>query len=121
MADYRDLEIKGCMPDDITEDEIEDLVEKGRAYLLNHGGWNIIMKIKKNSENSQEHEHKKINLRTLNVILKRSIFIAKKTYYFNLFLKYSSNIKNACAGIRDILAKKRLNVTPANVKIGNIL
>ena len=76
---------------------------------------------KKTQRNSLEHEHKKINLRTLNVILKRSIFIAKKTYYFNLFKKYSNNIKNTWAAIRDILAKKKVNVTPSKVKIGNIL
>ena len=77
--------------------------------------------LKKTQRNSLEHKHKKINLRTLNVILKRSIFIAKKTYYFNLFKKYSNNIKNTWAAIRDILAKKNVNVTPSKVKIGNIL
>ena len=47
--------------------------------------------------------------------------MAKKTYYFNLFKKYFNNNKHTWAAIRDILAKKKLNVTPTKLKIGNIL
>ena len=37
MNGYQDVDVTGCMPDDITEDEIENLAEKARDYLLSHG------------------------------------------------------------------------------------
>ena len=49
--------------------------------------------LKNTPTNSLDYEQRKINLRTLNVILKRSIFIAKKTYYHSFFTKYAFNIK----------------------------
>ena len=37
MNAYQDVDVTGCMPDDIPEDEIENLAEKARDYLLSHG------------------------------------------------------------------------------------
>ena len=44
---------------------------------------------------------------TYNVIIKRSIFIAKKTYYHHIFQKYSSDIKNTWSIIKNLLHKKK--------------
>ena len=37
MNAYQDVDVTGCMLDDITEEEMENLAEKARDYLLSHG------------------------------------------------------------------------------------
>ena len=77
---------------------------------------------KKTPTDSSNCEARKINLRTYNVIIKRSIFIAKKTYYHHIFQKYSSDIKNTWSIIKNLLhKKKKSNLSPNKIKIDNIL
>ena len=42
---------------------------------------------------SDQYRVLKTNFKTYNYILRRTIFIAKKTYYSHLFHKYKSDIK----------------------------
>ena len=82
----------------------------------------LYREFKKTPTDSSNYEARKINLRTYNVIIKRSIFIAKKTYYHHIFQKYSSDIKNTWSIITNILhKKKKSNLLPNKIKINNIL
>ena len=37
MAQYQDLDTRGCMPDDLTDEELEDLADIAKDYLVSHG------------------------------------------------------------------------------------
>ena len=74
--------------------------------------------LKNTPTNSLDYEQRKINLRTLNVILKRRIFIAKKTYYHSLFTKYAFNIKKTWSAIKNILGTKK-TISPDKMLIDN--
>ena len=37
MSNSDNLEMRGCMPDDVTDEALEDLAEKARDYMLSHG------------------------------------------------------------------------------------
>ena len=77
---------------------------------------------KKTLTDSSNYEARKINLRTYNVIIRRNIFIAKKTYYHHIFQKYFSDIKNTWSIIKNLLHnKKKSNLSPNKIKIYNIL
>ena len=67
----------------------------------------LYRKFKKTPTDSSNYEARKINLRTYNVIIKRSIFIAKKTFYHHIFQKDSSDIKNTWSIIKNLLHKKK--------------
>ena len=49
----------------------------------------------------------KTNFKTYNYILRRTIFIAKKQYYSQIFLKYKSDLKQTWATISTILNKNK--------------
>ena len=82
----------------------------------------LYREFKKTPTDSSNNKARKINLRTYNVTIKRSIFIAKKRYYHYIFQKYSSNIKNTWSIIKNLLhKKKKSNLLPNKIKIDNIL
>ena len=82
----------------------------------------LYKEFKKTPTDSSNYEARKINLRTYNVIIKRSIFIAKKTYYHHIFQKYSSDIKNTWSIIKNLLhKKKKSNLSPNKIKMKNTL
>ena len=45
----------------------------------------LYRKLKETTSDSIEYEHRKINVRTYNIILRRSIFNAKKNFYHSQF------------------------------------
>ena len=67
----------------------------------------LYREFKKTPTDSSNYEAGEINLRTYNVIIKRSIFIAKKKYYHHIFQKYFSDIKNTWFIIKNLLHKKK--------------
>ena len=62
-------------------------------------------KLRKTSPDSEDFQTRTINLKTLNIILKRSIHTAKKQYYNSCFDKYKNNNKQTWSTINDILNK----------------
>ena len=80
----------------------------------------LYRKLKETPSDSIEYEHRKINVRTYNMILLRSIFIAKK--YNSRFPKYIFDIKSTWSVIRNILNKnKSKSSLPDEMKINNCL
>ena len=67
----------------------------------------LYRELKKTPTDSSNYEARKINLRTYNVMIKRSIFIAMKTYYHHIFQKFSSDIKNTWSIIATYCTKKK--------------
>ena len=57
----------------------------------------------------------KTNFKTYNYILRRTIFIAKKQYYSQLFLKYKSDLKQTWASISTILNKNKKNIKDSQI------
>ena len=64
---------------------------------------NVYRKLKETSPHSLLYYQYKLNLRTLNIILKRSIFIAKKQYYRTC----KNDMKNTWTILVDILKNKK--------------
>ena len=82
----------------------------------------LYRKLKETPSDSIEYEHRKINVRTYNIILRRSIFIAKNNFYHSQFQKYIFNIKSTWSVIRNILNKnKSKSSLPDEMKINNCL
>ncbi len=59
------------------------------------------------ASNSSEFDIPKINLKTYNNILKKSICLAKKIYYETLFQKFKDDIKGTWKTINGILNKTK--------------
>ena len=62
-------------------------------------------KLRKTSPDSEDFQTRTINLKTLNIILKRTIHKAKKQYYNSCFDKYKNNNKQTWSTINDIRNK----------------
>ena len=62
-------------------------------------------KLRKTSPDSEDFQTRTTNLKTFNIILKRSIHTAKKQYYNSCFDKYKNNIKQTWSTINNILNK----------------
>ena len=71
----------------------------------------LYKKIKISQIGTVEYNTNKINLRTYNKILKRSIRIAKINYYSSCFNKYKNDIKKTWQTISDIMNRKHTNTT----------
>ncbi len=59
------------------------------------------------ASNSPEFDIQKINLKTYNNILKKSIRLAKKIYYQTLFQKFKDDVKGTWKTISGILNKTK--------------
>ncbi len=71
---------------------------------------------------TSEIEIQKINVKTYNNILKKSIRLAKKSYYEIIFLKFKDDIRGTWKTINDILNKiKRNKSFPHCFKGGEII
>ena len=82
----------------------------------------LYRKLKETPSDSIEYEHRKINVCTYNIILRRSIFIAKNIFYYSQFQKYIFNIKSTWSVIRNILNKnKSKSSLPDEMRINNCL
>ena len=82
----------------------------------------LYRKLKETPSDSIEYEHRKNNVRNYNIILRRSIFIAKNNFYHSQFQKYIFNIKSTWSVIRNILNKnKSKSSLPDEMKINNCL
>ncbi len=68
---------------------------------------NLYKKHKMTASNSPEFDIQKINLKTYNNILKKSIHLAKKIYYETLFQKFKDDIKGTWKTINGILNKTK--------------
>ena len=55
------------------------------------------------NQDSELYHTRKNNFKTYNVILKRSIYIAKKQYYQSCFDKYKNDMKQTLSAINTIL------------------
>ena len=73
---------------------------------------NLYRKLKETSPDSPLYCQYKINLRTLNIILKRSIFITKKQYYHTCFKKCKNDMNNKWTILVDILKNKKKSKLP---------
>ena len=62
--------------------------------------------LKNYSSDSTEYITLKLNLGTYNYILRRNIYLAKKSYYANLFQKYKSDVKQTWSAISDVVNRK---------------
>ena len=62
--------------------------------------------LKNYSSDSTEYITSKLNLGTYNYILRRNIYLAKKSYYANLFQKYKSDVKQTWSAISDVVNRK---------------
>ena len=71
----------------------------------------LYKKIKLTQIGSVEYNTNRINLRTYNKILKRSIRIAKINYYSSCFNKYKNDIKKTWQTISEIMNKKHTDTT----------
>ena len=80
----------------------------------------LYREFKKTPTDSSNYEARKINLRTYNVIIKRSIFIAKKTYYHHIFPKIFFRHKKYVVYNKKPIAQKK-NLSPDKIKIDHIL
>ena len=69
----------------------------------------LYKQIKLTNPDSPEHEMLLINLRTYNVILKRSFRIAKQSYFETRFNQFKFDIKNTWKTINEILSKSKTN------------
>ena len=65
--------------------------------------------MRKSDPNTIEYDILSTNLNTYNKILKRSIRMAKKRHYRNIFNMYSGDVKKTWSKINDILHKKKQN------------
>ena len=62
--------------------------------------------LKNYSSDRTEYITLKLNLGTYNYILRRNIYLAKKSYYANLFQKYKSDVKQTWSAISDVVNRK---------------
>ena len=62
--------------------------------------------LKNYSSDSTEYNTLKLNLGTYNFILQRNIYLAKKSYYANLFQKYKFDVKQTWSAISDVVNRK---------------
>ena len=69
----------------------------------------LYKKMRKSDPNTIKYNILSTNLNTYNRILKRSIRIAKKRHYQNIFKIYSGNVKKTWSMINDILHKNKQN------------
>ena len=69
----------------------------------------LYKKMRKSDPNTIEYNILSTNLNTYNRILKRSIRIAKRRHYQNIFNIYSGNVKKTWSMINDILHKNKQN------------
>ena len=69
----------------------------------------LYKQIKLTNPDSPEHEMLLINLKTYNVILKRSFRIAKQSYFETRFNQFKFDIKNTWKTINEILSKSKTN------------
>ena len=74
--------------------------------------------LKTTSSESLMYNAKKINLKTYNNILRKSIKLAKKMYFFNEFEKNKHNIKNTWKVIKDVIDCTG-STGPTELKIDN--
>ena len=65
----------------------------------------LYKKLKQQPDNTSDYISMKVNLKTYNNILNKSIRQAKKTYYHKEFLKYKTDIKKTWTTIKGILNK----------------
>ena len=70
---------------------------------------NLYKKMRKSDSNTIEYDILSTNLNSYNRILKRSIRIAKRRHYQNIFNIYSGNVKKTWSMINDILHKNKQN------------
>ena len=66
-------------------------------------------KLRTTNSDSEHYHTRKTNFRTYNVILKRSIYIAKKQYYQSCFDKYKNDMKQTWSTINTILNRNNKN------------
>ena len=69
----------------------------------------LYKKMRQSDPNTIEYNILPTNLNTYNRILKRSIRIAKRRHYQNIFNIYSGNVKKTWSMINDILHKNKQN------------
>jgi len=67
----------------------------------------LYAQFKKTTQNDELYERRKINLKTYNCILKRSIRIAKTQYYHRCFDKFKFDSKKTWSTIKSILNKSK--------------
>ena len=67
----------------------------------------LYKKLKCTNPESANYQTDKINLKTYNTILKKSIRLAQITYYEKVFQKYQNDIKNTWKVINDILGRTK--------------
>ena len=67
--------------------------------------------MKQTPVNTQQYITLKINLKTYNGILRRSIRVAKTMYYHTTFEKCKHDIKETWSTIKQIIQKKKLVVS----------
>ena len=81
---------------------------------------NLYKKVRQTDSNTNQYHTLITNLETFNAILKRTIRLAKKTYYEALFNKYKSEMKGTWKTINAILNRtKRKKKFPHYFKDGN--
>lgn len=68
---------------------------------------NLYKKHKMTDPQTPEFDTQKVNLKTCNTILKKSIRLAKKLYYASIFLKYKNDMKGTWKTISEILNKTK--------------
>ena len=62
--------------------------------------------LKNYSSDSTEYRTIKLNLWTYNFILSRNIYLAKKSYYANLFQNFKTDVKQTWLAISDVVNRK---------------
>ena len=62
--------------------------------------------LKNYSSDSTKYITLKLNLGTYDYILRRNIYLAKQSYYANLFQKYKSDVKQTWSAISDVVNRK---------------
>ena len=79
-------------------------------------------KLRKTNSDSEHYHTRKTNFRTYNVILKRSIYIAKKQYYQSCFDKYKNDMKQTWSTINTILNRNnKKRKLPENFYLNGLL
>ena len=84
---------------------------------------NVMYRKLRTTNSDSEHCHtRKTNFRTYNVILKRSIYIAKKQYYQSCFDKYKNDMKQTWSTINTILNRNdKKRKLPENFYLNGLL
>ena len=71
--------------------------------------------LKNYSSGSTEYKTLKLNLGTYNFILRRNIYLAKKSYFANLFQKYKFDVKQTWSAICDRKHKSQYSLDRLNI------